>query len=412
MTAQGVLATPTKDLDMVEEVEFLVVGAGPAGATAAREAARAGIETMVLEKDAVIGAKRVCAAGLRPGFCATFDLPSELIHCNTPRLALFDASGREHEIFFGPGHTTTREELDGAIAALAAREGAAIRTQCLWRSFERDREAATVEYADLRVGKRRRVRARNVFFAQGATARFNGDFADERWSAGLMTTLQYRVYLDRPAAPAAYRTLELHYYAARDGRQIVAWMFPKRDHLAIGLGLVGKLDGSRLREELDAFTARTQARLYPDVTVERRKEEGHLLYGGWPRASYAAGAAMLGGTAAGLVDATNGEGIFEAAMSGRFAAAAIREHRNAPERAARAYEQRVRARFSRRLEHRVRLMRFLEARPARYGVLFDLLHASPRFADALQREDHERSLFDRVVLAFHALRFGMRASHV
>jgi geranylgeranyl diphosphate/geranylgeranyl-bacteriochlorophyllide a reductase len=394
---------------MMEEVEFLIVGAGPAGATAAREAARAGVETVVLEKDAVVGAKRVCAAGLRPGFCRTFDLPRELVHCDTPRLALFDTQGQEYEVFFGPGHTTTREELDGEIARLAQREGAHIRTQSLFRSFEHDESSTVVEYADLLAGQRRKIRARNVFFAQGATARFDRAFADERWQGGLMTTLQYRVYLDRPAVPIAYQTLELHYYLTRDGRQIVAWMFPKRDHLAIGLGLVGKLDGIRLREELDAFTKRTAARLYPGASVVRVKEEGHLLYGGWPRAQYAAGSAMVGGTAAGLVDATNGEGIFEAAISGRFAARAVSENRNAPQHAAAEYARALRARLQRRLEHRVRLMRFLEARPSRYGVLFEQLARSPRFADALQREDHERSLFDRLVLSFNALLFAARA---
>jgi flavin-dependent dehydrogenase len=227
-----------------------------------------------------------------------------------------------------------------------------------------------------------------------------------------MTTLQYRVYLDRPAIPAAYRTLELHYFPAHDGRQIVAWMFPKRDHLAIGLGLVGKLDGKRLREELDAFTARTRERLYANANVKRIKEEGHLLYGGWPRVRYAAGAAMVGGTAAGLVDATNGEGIFEAAMSGRLAAAAVRERRASPQNAAQLYAQRLRGRFTRRLEHRVRLMRYLEARPARYGLLFDQLAGSTQFADALQKEDAQRTPFDRLTLALNALRFATRASFV
>ena len=399
----------------MEEVELLVIGAGPAGSSAAREAARAGIETLVLEKDSIVGEKRVCAAGLRPGFCETFDLPRSLVHCDTPRLALFDADGREHEVLFGPGHTTTREELDATMAALAQREGAAVRTNSLLRSFEQDADGTIVEYADLREGVRKKVRARAAFFAPGATARFEKldaqrSFEDPRWDDGLMTTLQYRVFLDRPAEPIAYRTLELHYYTGADGRGIVAWMFPKRDHLAIGLGLMGKLNGQALRIELERFTERVRSRLYPAATVLSRKEEGHLLYGGWPRERIAIGGAMVGGTAAGLVDATNGEGIYEAAMSGRLAAQALIETRNAPHVAAQTYRARLNARFKRRLEHRVKLMRFLEARPKRYGLLFEALASSTRFSEALYREDHERTAFDRLVLYAHAARFGLRAS--
>ncbi|MGD1067708.1 MAG: FAD-dependent oxidoreductase, partial [Vulcanimicrobiaceae bacterium] len=46
----------------MESTEFLVVGCGPAGGIAAREAARRGVETLVLERDPEVGVKRVCAA--------------------------------------------------------------------------------------------------------------------------------------------------------------------------------------------------------------------------------------------------------------------------------------------------------------------------------------------------------------
>jgi geranylgeranyl reductase len=394
---------------MVEQVEFLVVGCGPAGGTAAREAARAGVETVVLDKDSVIGAKRVCAAGLRPGFCEAFDLPRSLVHFDTPRLALFDTQFREYEVFFGPGHTSTREELDGTIARLASKEGAQLRTSSLFRNLRRERDRILVEYADLRSGERRTIAARNVFLAQGSTAKLEeGEFAYDSWQDGLVTTLQYRVYLDRPAAAIAYQTLEMHYFPTQDGRMTVAWMFPKRDHLAIGLGVMGKMPGAQLREELDRFTDRVRDRLYPGI-AHTIKTEGHLLYGSEPRPAIAAPGAMVGGTAAGLVDATNGEGIFEAAMSGRVAAQAVAAARRTGAAAHEVYERTVKQRFYRRLRHRAHLMRYLEGKPSRYALLFDQLAKSPRFADILQREDHERTMLDRLYLYGQALRFAARA---
>ena len=394
---------------MVEDVEFLVVGCGPAGGIAAREAARCGVETVVLEKDSVVGARRVCAAGLRPGFCTVFDIPRSIIHCDTPRLALFDVDSRQYEIFFGPGHTTTREELDGTIGDLARAAGAQVRTSTLFRAVRREADRTLVEYADVSTGQRRTIAARHVFFAQGSTAKLEQTaFAYADWNAGLVTTLQYRIYLQRPADPIAYQTLEMHYFPTEDGRMTVAWMFPKRDHLAIGLGVMGKMDGVQLRRELDRFTKRVERRLYPGIP-HTIKTEGHLLYGDQPRPAIARAGEIVGGTAAGLVDATNGEGIYEAAMSGRFAAQAVASRGG---NAHLQYERAVKERFYRRLRHRARLMRYLERRPARYAVLFEQLQASARFADILQREDSERTLADRLHLYGQALRFAARAGFV
>ena len=397
----------------MQDVEFLVVGCGPAGGTAAREAARAGVETLVLERDPVVGVKRVCAAGLRPGFCEQFDIPRSIVHCDPPTISLHGSSGKRFDFSVGKAHTTTREELDGTIARFALDEGAQIRTSSLFRGYERDGDRTVVEYADTVTGERRRVRTRSLFLAQGSTARIDesSPLAYKHWSQGLITCYQYRVYLERPAISTTYDTLEMHYYLSSAGRNVIAWMFPKRDHLSIGLGIPAKLGGKDLRAELDAFLPTVRDRLFPGIGYTIR-EEGNLLYGGAPRPTISDGNIMLGGTAAGLVDATTGEGIHEACLSGRIAAQAVADVRRGRTRAqtqGQHYERMLKALLYGKLRHRHRLMTFLERRPVRFDVLFEQLARFPRFADMLQRELNDYSLPEWAYLYAQAALFSVRA---
>jgi geranylgeranyl reductase len=396
----------------MESTEFLIVGCGPAGGVAAREAARSGIATVVLERDAVVGAKRVCAAGLRPGFCESFDLPRSIVHCDPPEITL-TTSVREYAFAVGPAHTTTREELDGTIAGFARAEGADIRTQSLFRSLSRDREGTIVEYADYRSGTRKKIRAKSVFLAQGSSARLDtvdACFAYPAWDAGLITCFQYRVYPERPAIPRTYNVLEMHYYVSpRSGHNVIAWMFPKRDHLSIGLGIQAKIPGSLLRAELDDFLPTVQARLFPGIASTVR-EEGNLLYGGLPRPGIGVERVMVGGTAAGLVDATTGEGIYEAATSGRYAAEAVASARGGDP--APAYVRRMKKAFYGRLRHRQKLMTFLERKPARFDVLFEQLERTPRFADLLQHDRNDFTPAQWMYLYAQAAKFSLSALRV
>jgi flavin-dependent dehydrogenase len=137
-----------------------------------------------------------------------------------------------------------------------------------------------------------------------------------------------------------------------------------------------------------------------------------LLYGGSPRPRIAAGNVLVGGTAAGLVDATTGEGIYEAAMSGRLAADAVVRARRLQTAAAHGYERAVKSMFYGRLRHRHKLMGFLERKPARFDVLFEQLVRTPKFAELLQHDRNDFSLSEWIFLYVQAALFSMRAVRV
>jgi flavin-dependent dehydrogenase len=200
----------------------------------------------------------------------------------------------------------------------------------------------------------------------------------------------------------------MHYYLTKSGRNVIAWMFPKRDHLSIGLGIAGKCSGKDLRAELDAFLPTVAERLFPGVGYTIR-EEGNLLYGGAPRPRISHGNVMVAGTAAGLVDATTGEGIHEAATSGRLAAQAVALAKHGRTAAGRYYERTLKETFYGRLRHRHKLMTFLERRPVRFDVLFEQFARAPRFVAMLQRERNDFSFAEWAYLYAQAALFSIRA---
>ena len=215
-----------------------------------------------------------------------------------------------------------------------------------------------------------------------------------------MTTLQYRVYLERPAAAVAYRTLELHYYPGRDGRQIIAWMFPEARSSCDRARRHGK-DRRRAaaRGARRVYRARARAALSRVPACCASKTEGHLLYGGLPRAARRrCRRAWSAARRPGLVDATNGEGIYEAAMSGRFAAdaSARRAIRRTCGRALRVARRRALRR--RLLPPRAADALSRKAAAAVTRCSSPNSRGRPRLAEVLLKEDYERTVSERLYL--------------
>lgn len=92
------------------------------------------------------------------------------------------------------------------------------------------------------------------------------------------------------------------------------WVFPKADHLNVGVGGWGS-EGPRLRQHLRRLC---EAHGFPFDRLEGLR--GHRLPMRRPEAVLARGRAAVIGDAAGLVDPFSGDGIYEALLSARLAA--------------------------------------------------------------------------------------------
>ncbi|MCX6349642.1 MAG: FAD-dependent oxidoreductase, partial [Candidatus Aureabacteria bacterium] len=67
------------EMPSVQDREIIIIGAGPAGSTAAYDLARAGRRPLLLEKDRIPGEKNACAGGIAYLMKDHLSLPEEVV---------------------------------------------------------------------------------------------------------------------------------------------------------------------------------------------------------------------------------------------------------------------------------------------------------------------------------------------
>lgn len=315
-------------------VDVAVVGAGPAGATAALVLARAGVEVVLLDR-ARLPRDKTCGGGLVARALA--GLPPG---CEPPiqrRLCRVEArfvDGGPTVTVERPGplvHMTMRKPLDDALAEAARAAGAALRPGLAVHGLSPGADHVAL---DTSAGP---LRARAVVGADGATgatARAAG------WTAALDTVPALEAEVEVPP-----HVLDRFADRARFDLGVppggYAWVFPKAAHLSVGVGVFARgAARRRLRDELHRYLAahgleRARVASLRGAPIPARPRRG----GVWR------GRVLLAGDAAGLVDPLTGEGISPAVRSGRLAAEALVEAGLAVEAAGPRYAARVRREF-------------------------------------------------------------------
>jgi geranylgeranyl reductase family protein len=296
----------TRTMEEVERFDAIVVGAGPAGSTAAFRLSRAGARVLLLDRER-FPRDKPCGGGLT--YRAVRQLPmgvDPVVEDTVRRFELGFRYGRRFErrceeplILM-----TQRRRLDAHLAEQAAAAGADFRDGVRATALDPDEGGgATVRFDGSAAAAPVVIGADGV---NGPTARALGVGRGRRHGVALEGNV-------------------LHVHAREDyrGRAVVelgtvpggyAWVFPKGDHVNVGVG-GWESEGPRLREHLERA-----CREYGLPAERLESLRGYRLPMRSPGDCARRGRVLLVGDAAGLVDPLSGDGIYEALVSARLAA--------------------------------------------------------------------------------------------
>ena len=324
----------TEDLRGRVDADVIVVGAGPAGASAAAHLCRAGLSVLLLDKrrfprDKVCGdfVGPVALAELeRLGVVAT----PEFGGVNRIRRAALHVDGRfivERDLPTVPGlcrwaAVIPRQQLDGWIVEAAVGAGAELREGMRVLRYRTSPEDVAVTVAGP-AGDETTVRARFLVGADGSAS----DVARQLRGGGIPRAdraIAVRAYVEGIDGPAARADL----FFGRASFPGYGWIFPTGEGTAnLGVGMMLETLPAT-RDNLRELLARC---LRDDASMRERIGGGRIVgrVTGWPLATFnpripiVAARTVLTGDAAALINTVNGEGIQYALASGRWAAEAL-----------------------------------------------------------------------------------------
>ena len=317
----------------------LVVGAGPAGATAARTLARAGVAVRLLDR-AAFPRNKPCGGGISMRALRRFPyLPAALSRIPTHTLRRLYLQGPDGESAViesaEPAALMIRRvEFDALLVSLAVEAGAELVT-----GADVVQASQTGDGVALTTRDGRRFEGSIVIAADGVhsvVARRLG--INPGWPAA---SLALDMMEETPRAAlrdvdpstlwVAYgyqgTAVALHRSDSRAMPEGYAYIFPKRDHVNIGIGYVLSYFRSKLdRAPYDlqrAFIDDLRSRGVVVGDSERRNFTPFLIPVGGPLAEPGRGRVLLAGDAGGFVNAFTAEGIYYAMVSGDLAGRAV-----------------------------------------------------------------------------------------
>jgi digeranylgeranylglycerophospholipid reductase len=301
------------------ETDVLVIGAGPAGSTAAKHAAMGGAQVVVIDKKSEIGTPKRCAEGvskdglkelgieLSPRWIAKEATGVRMVSPNGTAVNLTEDKVKLPEA----GYILERKVFDKFMAMDAGRAGAQIMVKTLATGMRREDDQVVVTVESM--GQKMEIKAKIVIAADGPESRVG------RW-AGLKTALkpkdmescaQFEMAGVEMAEPDC---IEFHFGTVAPGGY--AWIFPKGDDIAnVGLGVLTTITDKTAYEHLLEFVESNPA--------TKNAQPVELNVGGDPVGGLlkkkVADNVLVTGDAASMVNPLTGGGIISGMLGGRIA---------------------------------------------------------------------------------------------
>lgn len=367
-------------MHMPSEFDVIVVGAGPGGATAAWKASEGGARVLLLERAATLPRYKPCGGGIPSSLAGHIDglQPEQFVDLNVTRLrhswkgkdpvvAEMETADGDPAIIW----MVQRPRFDRYLVDRAQENGTNLRTDVRISDVAVTDDGVVVHSAageswtarhvigadgakgivgarvGLRLGKRWGI-------AREAEIPFTGGAEDGKWHPALEPGTAY-----------------LDYGTVRNG---YAWIFPKRNCLSVGAGMLlpkqplareGDGVGVILKRAIDSLLSSLGLEMPVGDDAPRLWAHPIPYWTGREPLATPDGGVLLVGDAAGVVQPLFGEGIQYAVRTGALAARCLLAGEPTQ------YTERVREEFADEFDAAVRISRFFHRAPYlsyRFGV--------------------------------------------
>lgn len=301
------------------KTDVVVIGAGPAGCAAAYDLASSGVRVLLLDRTE-FPRKKVCAGGITVKARRALPYSIEPVVQRTVCSLAVSCRMRHERVFVGKDpicHTVDRSAFDLFCLQKTVAAGADFEVV---KRIERIVETRGSISMTTDCGP---IHCRYLIGADGVHSRvrrLSGRFKAIRFGFGIEGIVK--------DLPDNDPDMGFDFDRAGGG---YGWVFPKRDHINVGL-YTHRWPGCLRRQDLVDYAFQRLGSAPPEQI------SGYPLgMGGW-RYRPGRGRVLLAGDAAGLVDPLLGEGLYHAIVSGRKVAGAIAEAMDTGCDACRSYE--------------------------------------------------------------------------